>query len=58
MRKNSPVKGRHGLAARGQGKPLYYHTQIPHAEQQPQDPARTKRRRPHERRQSDGHWTP
>ncbi|MFC7219312.1 hypothetical protein ACFQLX_14205 [Streptomyces polyrhachis] len=29
MRHNSPVKGHHGLGARGQGKPLYFHGQPP-----------------------------
>jgi hypothetical protein len=58
MRKNSPVKGHHGLGARGQGKELYFHTQIPHAERQAKADVLAKRHHPHERRRADGHWTP
>ncbi|MFI0721028.1 hypothetical protein [Streptomyces sp. NPDC021224] len=58
MRKNSPVKGHHGLGARGQGKQLYFHTQIPHAERQPTDPVQAKRQQPRERRGPNGHWAP
>lgn len=39
MSKNSPAKGHHGLAARGQGKLLYYHTQIPYTDQRRKDPS-------------------
>ncbi|MEU6086489.1 hypothetical protein ABZ865_06695 [Streptomyces sp. NPDC047085] len=60
MRKNSPVKGHHGLAARGQGKLLYYHTQasqaaIEQAKNQQQPPV--KRPPQQEHRQADGRWT-
>ncbi|MFB7776136.1 hypothetical protein [Streptomyces bauhiniae] len=57
MRKNSPVKGHHGLGARGQGKLLYYHTQIPEAAaRQAKDPQHHQRQQ-QERKQSNGRWT-
>lgn len=56
MGRNSPVKGQHGLGARGQGKLLYFHTQIPHAQQQAKDPVLAKRRQPHDHRRDNGHW--
>lgn len=58
MGKNSPVKGHHGLGARGQGKQLYFHTQIPHAERQSKDPLLAKRHQPHDHRRQNGHWVP
>jgi hypothetical protein len=58
MRRNSPVKGHHGLAARGQGKLLYYHTQIPQeAARQAKDQPPAKRPQQNERRQPNGRWT-
>ncbi|WP_329171741.1 hypothetical protein [Streptomyces sp. NBC_01477] len=58
MGRNSPAKGHHGLGARGQGKQLYFHTRIPHEEQQSRDPLLAKRHQPHEHRRRDGHWVP
>ncbi|AVH57192.1 hypothetical protein [Streptomyces sp. HG99] len=59
MRKNSPVKGHHGLGARGQGKLLYYHTQIPQtAARQAKDQPAGKRQQPHDHRQPNGRWAP
>ncbi|WP_018549394.1 hypothetical protein [Streptomyces sp. LaPpAH-108] len=58
MRKNSPVKGHHGLGARGQGKLLYYHTQIPEAAaKQSKGQPHDNHRQQQERRRSDGRWT-
>lgn len=59
MRNNSPVKGHHGLGARGQGKPLYFHGQVPEAAirgSKNQPPA--DHRQPHEQRQPNGRWAP
>ncbi|WP_327286930.1 hypothetical protein [Streptomyces sp. NBC_01198] len=58
MSKNSPAKGHHGLAARGQGKLLYYHTQIPYTDQRRKDPLLPKRHQPHDHRRQSGHWVP
>lgn len=58
MSKNSPAKGHHGLGARGQGKLLYFHTQLAHAIRQTKDQMLGRRQRPHEFRQPDGHWAP
>ncbi|MER8014006.1 hypothetical protein ACIQ7S_13780 [Streptomyces griseoluteus] len=57
MRKNSPVKGHHGLGARGQGKLLYYHTQIPEAAARQAKDQQHYQRQQQERKQSDGRWT-
>ncbi|MFG2883507.1 hypothetical protein ACGFYV_14595 [Streptomyces sp. NPDC048297] len=58
MRKNSPVKGHHGLGARGQGKLLYFHTQIPEtAVRQAKSQPPVGRRQQHDHRQADGRWT-
>ncbi|MDQ0992800.1 hypothetical protein [Streptomyces sp. V3I7] len=58
MRKNSPVKGHHGLGARGQGKLLYYHTQAPQADpRQAKSQPPAKREQPPDRRQPNGRWT-
>lgn len=57
MRNNSPVKGHHGLGARGQGKPLYFHGQVPKAGvQQPKGQPPGKDRQPHDRRLPSGRW--
>ncbi|MEU6405152.1 hypothetical protein [Streptomyces sp. NPDC046985] len=58
MRKNSPVKGHHGLGARGQGKLLYYHTQIPQAAARQAKSQLPNRRQQHDHRQTDGRWAP
>ncbi|MEW2316617.1 hypothetical protein [Streptomyces bauhiniae] len=57
MRKNSPVKGHHGLGARGQGKQLYYHTQIPEAAARQAKDQQHYQRQQQERKQSNGRWT-
>lgn len=57
MSKNSQAKGHHGLGARGQGKLLYFHTQIAHVVRESKDQILDKRHRPHDHRQPDGHWT-
>ncbi|MGW5332553.1 hypothetical protein [Streptomyces bauhiniae] len=58
MRKNSSMKGQRGLGARGQGKVLSYHTQIPEAAaaRQAKDQQQYQRQQ-QERKQSDGRWT-
>ncbi|MBF9069852.1 hypothetical protein [Streptacidiphilus fuscans] len=58
MSKSMAVKGHHGLGARGQGKLLYFHTQLAHAIRQSKEQLDRKRQRPHEFRQPDGHWAP
>ncbi len=58
MSKNSPVKGQHGLGARGQGKLLYFHIQISHAIRQSKDDVLRKRDHPHDHCQPNGHWAP
>ena len=57
-RRNSPVKGHHGIGARGQGKLLYYHTQIPRkvAEEAKSLPREHDPKAPVKRR-TDGRWT-
>ncbi|MEU6814392.1 hypothetical protein [Streptomyces sp. NPDC046860] len=57
MRRNSPVKGHHGLGARGQGKQLYYHTQIPEAAARQTKDQQHYQRQQQERKQSNGRWT-
>lgn len=57
MRKNSPVKGHHGLGARGQGKQLYYHTQIPEAAARQAKDQQPGQRQQQERKQPNGRWT-
>jgi hypothetical protein len=56
MGKGTPAKGHHGLAARGQGKLLYYHTQIAHTVRQSKDQLLRKDHHPHDHRRPDGHW--
>ncbi|MEU6578575.1 hypothetical protein [Streptomyces sp. NPDC046805] len=59
MRKNSPVKGHHGIGARGQGKLLYFHSQTPQAAvRQPKEQQPSKGQQPRERRQPNGRWAP
>ncbi|MGW2208746.1 hypothetical protein [Streptomyces sp. NPDC001781] len=57
MRRNSPMKGHHGLGARGQGKLLYYHTQIPEAATRQAKDQQRHQRQQQERKQPDGRWT-
>ncbi|WP_330461018.1 hypothetical protein OIB37_31615 [Streptomyces sp. NBC_00820] len=57
-RHNSPVKGHHGLGARGQGKQLYYHTQAPQAaarQTKSQPPGNNRQQQ--DRRQPNGRWS-
>lgn len=59
MRRNSPVKGHHGLGARGQGKLLYFHTQIPQtAARQAKSQLPDSGRQQHDHRKPDGRWAP
>ncbi|WP_202459664.1 hypothetical protein [Streptomyces sp. SID1328] len=57
MRRNSPMKGQRGLGARGQGKVLSYHTQIPEAAARQAKDQQQYQRQQQERKQSDGRWT-
>ncbi|MGW5046440.1 hypothetical protein [Streptomyces griseoluteus] len=57
MRRNSPFKGQRGLGARGQGKVLSYHTQIPEAAARQAKDQQRYQRQQQERKQSDGRWT-
>jgi len=58
MSKNSPSKGHHGLGARGQGKLLYFHTQIPQtAVRRSKEQLPSKGQEPHEHRKANGRWS-
>lgn len=58
MGKRTPAGGQHGLAARGQGKLLYFHTQIAHAVRHSHEQLPRWDHRPHDHRRRDGHWAP
>lgn len=58
MSKNSPARGHHGIGARGQGKLLYFHSQVPDAAvRQAKDHLPEKDRQPQDRRRPNGRWT-
>lgn len=58
MARKNPAHGQHGLGARGQGKPLYTHTQAALAIRATKTEAEGKlpRHQPPEVRQADGRW--
>jgi hypothetical protein len=56
MSKNTPVKGEHGIGARGDGKLLYFHTNIAQTIRHTKDKLLRKTRKPVEYRQPNGHW--
>jgi hypothetical protein len=56
MGRKAPARGHHGLGARGQGKPLFMHTQAPQAIRATKAEAAGKVHRQPEARQPDGHW--
>ncbi|MGW6399253.1 hypothetical protein [Streptomyces sp. NPDC055134] len=59
MSKNSPAKGHHGIGARGQGKLLYFHSQIPQAAvKQAKDQLPGKSQQSHDHRKANGRWAP
>ena len=56
MSKNSPARGQHGIGARGNGKLLYFHTNIAQAIRHSKEKLFRKSRKPAEFRESNGHW--
>ena len=56
MGKKAPARGHHGLGARGQGKPLFMHTQAALAIRAVKAESAGKVHRQPEARQPDGHW--
>ncbi len=56
MGKKQPGKGQHGLGARGQGKLVYFHGQVPEAAKQPKEQRTGTGAPPPERRRNGGRW--
>ncbi|WP_415954448.1 hypothetical protein [Streptomyces sp. KLOTTS4A1] len=57
MGKKQPAKGHHGLGARGQGKLVYFHGQLPEGAKKSKEQQMDSRGRPvPEHRQEDGRW--
>ncbi|MFE9460415.1 hypothetical protein [Streptomyces californicus] len=56
MGKKQPAKGHHGLGARGQGKLVYFHGQVPEAAKQPKEQRTGRSGPPQEHRQDGGRW--
>jgi len=56
MSKNSPAKGEHGIGARGNGKLLYFHSNIAQMIRHSKERLFRKDRKPTEYRQANGHW--
>ncbi|CAM5341658.1 MULTISPECIES: hypothetical protein [Streptomyces] len=56
MGKKQPAKGHHGLGARGQGKLVYFHGQVPEAAKQPKEQRTGRGGPPQEHRRDGGRW--
>ena len=56
MTKNGPAKGQHGIGARGNGKLLFFHTNVAQMIRHSKERLFSKPSKNTEYRQQNGHW--
>lgn len=56
MSKNQPVRGQHGIGAKGQGKMTFFQTHIAEALRRSKSRLHPKGRGPASIRNANGHW--